>query len=432
MPTFLSLMGGSLPTSKNDRPPRVLYCTDTYPPQVNGVSVVTARSVAGLRARGWEVGVISPSYPARPPIGVKQFVDDFGAADLHVEIPSMAFPPYPDIRLAAPAYGRIARTVQDFQPDLVHCATEFMIGRLGQIAARRAGVAQVSSYHTDFSRYTEAYGAPRLRALVSDYIGRFHGRAARTYTPSAMARADLLGFGVRDVEVWGRTIDTQTFRPKRRDLFFRRLNGWDHKFVFLHVGRLAAEKGVHRILEAFRIARALLPVGTVRLVIAGGGPDEAALRAAAPPDVAFLGVLDHKRALPELYASADAFVFASLTETLGLVVLEAMASGLPVIATPAGGVADHLREGENGLAFPANDVDRMAHAMVRLAMDYKLRDQLAWGARRSAEALDWEAELDRLGASYREVYFAHANSALSAPAATILHQEVGGLRASAG
>lgn len=171
----------------------------------------------------------------------------------------------------------------------------------------------------------------------------------------------------------------------------------------------------------------LLPVGTVRLVIAGGGPDEAALRAAAPPDVTFLGVLDHKRALPELYASADAFVFASLTETLGLVVLEAMASGLPVIATPAGGVADHLRDGENGLAFPANAADRMAHAMVRLAMDYKLRDQLASGARRSAEALDWEGALDRLGASYREVCLAHANST-----ATILHRQVGSLRTSVG
>jgi phosphatidylinositol alpha 1,6-mannosyltransferase len=427
MTNFHHPTGGSLLTSKNDRPPRILFCTDTYPPQVNGVSVVTARTVAGLRARGWRVGVISPRYPTHTPIGVKQFVDDFGAADLHVELPSLAFPPYPDIRLAAPAYRRISRTVQEFQPDLVHCVTEFMIGRLGQIAARRSGVAQVSSYHTDFSRYTEAYGAPMLRTAVSNYIGRFHGRARRTYTPSAMARADLLGFGVRDVEVWGRTIDTRTFRPERRDLFFRRLNEWDHKFVFLHVGRLAAEKGVHRILEAFHIVRALLPVGSVRLVIAGGGPDESALRRAAPPDVTFLGVLDHKRALPELYASADAFVFASLTETLGLVVLEAMASGLPVIATPAGGVADHLRDGENGLAFAANDADGMAHAMVRLAMDDKLRDQLARGARRSAEALDWEGELDRLGVSYREVCFAHANSA-----ATIPHQQVGRLRANVG
>lgn len=393
--------------SKKGRAPRVVYCTDTYPPQVNGVSVVTARTISGLRVRGWQVAVIAPRYPTRPRLGVKQFTDHFEIADLHVELPSVAFPPYPDIRLAAPAYRRIARTVQEFQPDLVHCATEFMIGRLGQTAALRAGVPLVSSYHTDFSRYTEAYGAPRLRSMVSNYIARFHGRSRRTYTPSEMARADLLGFGVKDVEVWGRTIDTNAFRPERRDPFFRRLNGWQHKFVLLHVGRLAAEKGVHKILEAFAIARALLPPGTVQLVVAGGGPEEAALRRAAPADVSFLGVLDHKRALPQLYASADAFVFASLTETLGLVVLEAMASGLPVIATPAGGVADHLRDGENGLAFPPYDADKMGHAMVRLVMDRKLRDQLASGARRTAEGLDWEAELDRLDASYREVLFAH-------------------------
>jgi phosphatidylinositol alpha 1,6-mannosyltransferase len=396
---------------KKGRAQRVLYCTDTYTPQVNGVSVVTARTVSGLRERGWQVGVIAPRYPSRPLLGVRQFVDDFGVADMHVELPSVAFPPYPDIRLAVPAYRRIARTMEEFQPDLVHCATEFMIGRLGQIAAIRAGIPLVSSYHTDFSRYTEAYGAPRLRSIVSDYIARFHGRSQRTYTPSEMARADLLGFGIKDVEVWGRTIDATIFRPERRDPFFRRLNGWQHKFVLLHVGRLAAEKGVRRILEGFAIARALLPVGTVQLVIAGGGPEEEALRRAAPPDVTFLGVLDHKRALPQLYASADAFVFASLTETLGLVVLEAMASGLPVIATPAGGVADHLRDGENGLAFPAADVDKMGHAMVRLVMDRKLCDELGRGARRTAKGLNWEAELDRLGASYREVLFAqHART----------------------
>jgi glycosyltransferase involved in cell wall biosynthesis len=410
-----STIGDSPLTSQTGRAPRVLYCADTYPPQVNGVSVVTARSVSGLRARGWQVGVISPRYPSQPLNGVKQFTDDFGTADLHVEVASTAFPPYPDIRLAVPAYRRIARTVQEFQPDLVHCATEFMIGRLGETAALRAGIPLVSSYHTDFSRYTEAYGAPRLRSIVSNYIARFHGRARRTYTPSEMARADLLALGVKDVEVWGRTIDAKTFRPERRDLFFRRLNGWDHKFVLLHVGRLAAEKGVHRILDAFAAARALLPAGTVQLVVAGGGPEEAALRRAAPADVTFLGVLDHKNALPQLYASADAFVFASLTETLGLVVLEAMASGLPVIATPAGGVADHLRDGVNGLAFPACDVDKMAHAMVRLVMDRKLRDQLGAGARRTAEGLDWEGELDRLGASYREVCLAHHARTLKMP-----------------
>ena len=367
------------------------------------MSVVTGLAVAGLRKRGWRVAVIAPRYPRDPQIGVRRFVNDFGTPDLHVEIPSVPFPPYLDIRLAAPAYRRIAETIRAFEPDLVHCATEFMIGYLGEKAAQRAELPLVTSYHTDFARYTEAYGAPRLRRAVSNYIARFHRRALRTYTPSAAARADLLALGVQDVEVWGRTIDIRAFSPDRFDPLLRLVNGWENKFVLLHVGRLAAEKGVHRILEAFAIARALLPAGSLQLVIAGGGPEEAALRRAAPPDVTFLGVLDRERVLPQLYASADAFVLTSLTETLGLVVLEAMASGLPVIATPAGGVAEHLRHGENGLAYPPSDVREMAHAMVRLVMNPDLRDKLALGARHTAEGLNWEAELDRLDTSYREI-----------------------------
>lgn len=355
--------------------------------------------------------MIAPRYPSPPRLTVKQFVDDFGNPDLRVDIPSVAFPPYPDIRLAAPAYWRIARTVEVFRPNLVHCATEFMIGRLGEVVADRAGLPLVSSYHTDFSRYTEAYGAPWLRSTVSAYIARFHGRALRTYTPSQMARSDLLELGLRDVEVWGRTVDTTIFAPTRFDPDLRRLYGWEGKFVLLHVGRLAAEKGVQRILDAFRLARELLPAGSLHLVIAGGGPEEPALRRSAPPDVSFVGILDRSRGLPEIYASTDAFVFTSLTETLGLVVLEAMASGLPVIATAAGGVADHLRHEENGLAYPAGDVAGMAHAIVRLCMNRKLRDDLGRGARRTAEGLDWDAELDRLDASYHEVCALHAGTA---------------------
>jgi glycosyltransferase involved in cell wall biosynthesis len=390
------------------RPPRVLYCTDTYAPQVNGVSVVTALSVAGLRERGWQVGVVAPRYPSQPPPGVRLFLDDFGASDFAVEIPSVPFPPYPDIRLAAPLYARIANAVREFQPDVVHCATEFIIGRLGQVAAERAGLPVVTSYHTDFSRYTEAYGAPWLRPTVSRYLARFHGRALRTFTPSDAARNDLLALGVRDVEVWGRTVDTTNFSPSRRDAKVGRILGTERAVLFLHVGRLAAEKGVQHIIEAFRHARASLPAGAIHLIIAGGGPEERALRASAPEGVTFLGVLDRAKHLPRLYASADAFVFASTTETLGLVVLEAMASGLPVIAPAAGGVADHLRHEQNGLEVPAGDPSNMARAMVRLAMNPVLRASLSHGARRTAEALSWEGELDRLCVSYQEVCATHA------------------------
>lgn len=389
-------------------PPRVLYCTDTYAPQVNGVSVVTALSVAGLRTRGWQVGVIAPKYPSQPPSGVRLFQDEFGSPDYQVDLPSLPFPPYPDIRIAAPYFSRITRAVREFQPDLVHCATEFIIGRLGQIAAQRAGLPVVTSYHTDFSRYADAYGAPWLRPSISRYLARFHGRALRTFTPSAVARSELVALGVRDVEVWGRTVDTENFTPDRRDPRLRNRMDIGSAVLFLHVGRLAAEKGVHHIVEAFRIARASLPAGSIRLVIAGGGPEELALRASASEGITFLGVLDRARHLPRLYASADAFLFASTTETLGLVVLEAMSSGLPVIAPAAGGVADHLRDGENGLEVAAGDPSAMARAMVHIAMNPDLRATLSHGARRTAEGLRWQGELDRLDMSYREVCEAHA------------------------
>ena len=390
------------------RPPRVLFCTDTFPPQVNGVSIVTALSVGGLRDRGWNCHVIAPRYPAA-----------LGAGTAHPEelttVASTALPIYPDIRLAAPAVTRIMRAARTFKPDLIHAETEFMLGRLGQIAAGRLGVPLTTSYHTDFGKYATAYGVPWLRPMVSRYLARFHLRARRVYTPSHVARMELTQHGVTSVEVWGRGVDTKSFNPQRRSTALRDTLVLGHALTFLYVGRLAAEKNVAQVVTAFREAPARLPGGHARLVIAGAGPKEAELRAQAPNSVTFLGHLDRAQMLPALYASADAFVFASVTETLGLVVLEAMASGLPVIAIPAGGVAEHLRDGENGLATPPNDASAMADAMVRLAMKPPLHKLLAQGALWTAEALTWSAELDRLDLSYRELLAAEFTQAPHAP-----------------
>jgi glycosyltransferase involved in cell wall biosynthesis len=378
---------------------RVLYCTDTYPPQVNGVSVVTALSVAGLRERGWECAIVAPRYPNDATSVFSEYAEDEGVT----AIPSISIPIYPDIRFTIPSYGAVYRVAHRFKPDLIHSETEFIQGRLGQLVGARLGIPLVSSYHTDFARYTDSYGMPWLRGTIERYITRFHRRSRRTYTPSAPAREDLLRWGIRDVEVWGRGVDITTYSPRLRSDALRAERGLANRFTFLYVGRLAHEKNVEQIVEAYRVALPSLPADSTRLVIAGAGPREAALRAAAPPSVIFLGYLDRRTELPALYASADAFVFASLTETLGLVVLEAMASGLPVIATPAGGVADHLRDGQNGIAYPANDARAMADAMIALASNPTRARALALAARATAEALSWDHELDRLDTSYREV-----------------------------
>jgi glycosyltransferase involved in cell wall biosynthesis len=378
-----------------------MFCTDTYPPQVNGVSVVTALSAAGLVARGWDCAVVAPKYPAEETDVFTEHVRNVKHEVL--AIPSLPFPYYRDIRLSAPAYFSVLHLARRFRPDLIHSETDFVIGRIGQLVGATLGIPRVSSYHTDFSRYTTEYGIGWFRKPVMSYLARFHRRSLRTYTPSAPSREDLLRYGVRDVEVWGRGVDINAYAPKHRSAALRERLQLGDRFTFLYVGRLAAEKNAEMIVEAYAKAIPMLPADSTRLVIAGAGPKEAAVRAAAPEGVTFLGYLDRHKDLPALYASSTAFLFASLTETLGLVVLEAMASGLPVIATPSGGVADHLRDGVNGVAYPPRDTEAMAAAMVALATDPERARRLGEGARRTAEALSWDHELDRLDVSYREV-----------------------------
>lgn len=381
---------------------RVLYCTDTFPPQINGVSIVTALSASGLVERGWESAVVAPHYPPGAFAGWAGEPADAVAGEL-TSLPSVPVPGYPELRLAVRGRAELARVVQRFRPDLIHCETEFTIGRMGRNAARASGLPLVSSYHTDFGRYAEAYGVGWLRRAATAYLGRFHRRSRRVYTPSHAARGELTALGVTDVEVWGGGVDTAVFHPGRRSPARRGELGIGSACTLLYVGRLAAEKSVGVVLEAFRRASAMVPRGVIRLIVAGTGPCEAELRAAAPPGVTFLGVLDRRVRLPDLYANCDAFVFASVTETLGLVVLEAMASGLPVIGVAAGGVREHLRNGVNGLAYAPGDATGMARGMVLLASEWELRRRLARGARRTAERLGWDLQLDRLDSSYREV-----------------------------
>jgi len=376
---------------------RILHCTDTYPPQVNGVSVVTALAVDGLLARGVEVAVVAPSYPRSAPMV-------FSATRppaAHLALPACDFPPYPGIRLTWPRPRAVEQFARAFRPDLVHADTEFIVGRLGARTARALGVPLVTSFHTDFAQYTESYGLPWLRGPVTRSLRRFHERAARIYTPSSVTAGWLLSHGLAHVEVWGRAVDVSVFNPAHRSPTWRQRLNLGDAVVFLHVGRLAAEKNVDLLLRGFAAARDRIG-DRAQLVIAGDGPSTPALRAAAPPGTHFVGFIDRQRDLPALYASADAFLCASTTETLGLVILEAMASGLPVGAVAAGGVADHLRHEENGLAF-APDAAAVGDAIVRMTADADLRRRLGAGARAWAEAIHWDKELDRLVHSYQEI-----------------------------
>ncbi|MBX9929399.1 MAG: glycosyltransferase family 1 protein [Gemmatimonadaceae bacterium] len=373
--------------------PRLLLCTDTFLPQINGVSLVTARSVEGLTRRGWECALVAPRYP-----------EARAAADAtHVtSIPGFPLPLYPEIRVSRPPHRALREVVRTHRPDLIHSVTEFVIGRAGRAIAHATGTPFVSSFHTDFGRYAAAWGVPFLRGAVDRILGAFHRQAACTFTPGRPAAQQLRAMRVGGVEVWGAGVDARRFHPGRRSPTLRARLGLSGRFTFVFAGRLAPEKNVDAVLDAFTLVRDALE-DRVRLVIAGDGPRRPALERRAGDGVRFLGMLDPVHEMPTLMASGDAFVFASVTETLGLVILEAMASGLPVLAVPEGGISDHLVDGVNGLAVPTASPRALAEAMTRVALDAVLTQRLGAAALDTARARDWEAELDRLDVLLRGV-----------------------------
>ncbi|MBL0937390.1 MAG: glycosyltransferase family 1 protein [Gemmatimonadaceae bacterium] len=372
--------------------------TDSWAPQINGVSVVTARMVHGLTERGWNVHVLAPKPAEASPDALAE-----AAGSLDVTwIDSLSLPGYADVRVAWPRWRTLRSVFDRFSPHLVHCATEFIIGRMARIEAGRRTLPYTSSYHTDFARYTASYGIGWLKRPVTQWLTHCHQHAALTLTPSNSARDELLSRGLERVSVWGRGIDTDCFHPKQRTRKKHDLARGTTPFTFLYVGRLAPEKNVPVLLEAFAALQTARPDIPMQLYIVGDGPMAESLRSSSAPNVRWLGACSRERELPALYANADAFVYASTTETLGLVVLEAMASGTPVIAVPAGGVAEHLHHEVNGLAYAAGDAVALALQMERLVDDQALRVRLSCGARRHAEQFGERQELHRLDQMLRE------------------------------
>jgi glycosyltransferase involved in cell wall biosynthesis len=287
---------------------RILVATDAWHPQVNGVVRTLIMTADAAKALGAEVCFLTP--------------DSFR---------TFAMPSYRDLRLALPRPARVARLVEEAAPDTIHIATEGPIGLAVRRYCRKHGLPFTTSFHTRFPDYVSAR-APVPESWVWATLRWFHGagRAVMAATPALAGELHTRGF--RNVVLWPRGVDTGLFRPREADLGLANLhlaNLHLAKPVFLCVGRVAVEKN----LEAFL---ALDLPGTK--VIVGDGPARTALQTGYP-DAVFLGALQGE-ALAAVYASADVFVFPSRTDTFGLVLLEALASGLPVAAFPVTGPRD--------------------------------------------------------------------------------------------
>jgi glycosyltransferase involved in cell wall biosynthesis len=381
---------------------RIAYVTETYPPELNGVSLTVERMVAHLRQRGHQVELIRPRQRG-------EAARDTASELLTAGCP---LPMYPDLRFGIAGTRRLRQRFARTQPQLVHVATEGLLGFAAVAAARALAIPVSSDFRTNFHQYSRYYGLGMLAPLVLAYLRGFHNRTHATFVPTRSLRDTLRQAGFERLRVVGRGVDADLFSPQRRSAALRERWGAGDGPVLLYVGRLAAEKNVALTLAAFEAVRTRKP-GT-RLVMVGDGPLRGQLQA-RHPEVIYAGIQRGER-LAAHYASADVFVFPSLSETFGNVTLEALASGLPVVAFDAAAAAEHVRDGMSGLLVPAGAQRAFIAATCSLSWQHAHLGALRAHARQAALQAGWPEVLGRFEAHLADTVAAHA-SAVAAGAA---------------
>lgn len=336
---------------------RVAIVTETWPPEVNGVALTVQSLARGLAALGHAVELVRPRQP-------RDMLEQPSAGPEQVLLPGGALPRYPGLRFGWPAHARLQRHWSRCRPDVLYIATEGPLGLSALGAARRLGLPACTGFHTRFDEFARHYHLGLLAPTVFAYLRRFHNRASATLVPTRELVAFLAANGFANPRLLRRAVDTALFRPERRDAALRAAWGLAPTDLgILHVGRIAPEKNLGLALRAFRAIQRQSP--RARLVLVGDGPARAEL-ARRHPDIVFAGVRRGDE-LARHYASGDLFLFPSLSETFGNVTLEALASGVPVVAFDYGAAREHLRERQAGIRVPRADGDAFVAAAAGLA-----------------------------------------------------------------
>ena len=351
---------------------RLAVVTETFLPDVNGVATSLQQLLSALPPR-FQIQLIR-TRPANPWQG--QFDE--------VSCPGFRLPLYPDVCIGLPARRRIRSAWRSFRPDLVYIATEGPLGNSARQEAQRLGIPVISAFHTNFHRYSGYYGMGWIQALVLRWLRRFHNRTACTLVPAEDVAISLLQEGFERVLVLPHGVDSERFHPRHRSAELRRQWRADENApVLLFVGRLAAEKNIPLAIRTWQALRQDVPA--LRLVLVGDGPLRASLER-DHPEVVLAGIRTGDD-LAAHFASADVFVFPSLTETFGLVTLEAMASGLPVAAFDMAAAARFVSAGQSGELAAAGDEDAFIAAARRVLQRHSTGS--GQQSRQAAEQADW-------------------------------------------
>ena len=358
----------------------ICVVTETYPPEINGVALTLAHLVEGLLAQGHMVSVVRPHQ--------KTAERRSGSHHFKVTlVPGLPLPGYKGLHVGLPV-GRVLRgSWTQHRPDVVYVATEGPLGWSAVRAAQRLGIPVFSGFHTNFHSYSRHYHAGWLQLLIFRYLCRFHNRTISTFVPSGDLSARLQANGFKNVSVLGRGVDNQLFTPERRCAALREAWGVaEDDLAVLYVGRVAPEKNLGLAIEAYRAMQR--SSDAVKCVIVGDGPLRATLQK-DHPDLIFCGVHTGVQ-LAKHYASADVFLFPSETETFGNVTLEAMASGLVVVAYNYAAAHMHITHGETGVLVPYRNANAFIDAAARLARQPQSLPRIRRQARAYVAALDWQ------------------------------------------
>jgi glycosyltransferase involved in cell wall biosynthesis len=370
---------------------RVAVVTETYPPDINGVAHTISIVVTGLRERGHEITLIRPR---------RQEEDSQHSKPDELLVRGAPIPMYKQLRMGLPALGSLRKLWIARRPDLVHIATQGPLGWSAARAAHKLGIPVSSDFRTNFHAYSQLYGLGWLKSTIVSYLRKFHNAARCTMVPTQRLKDELVIGGFERLIVVPRGVDTQKFSPGHRSTTLRTSWGASaNTIVLLSVGRLAVEKNLSTVVNAYDHLKQ--SGENVKLVFVGDGPEITTLQKCCP-DAIFCGT-QRGQDLAEHYASADLFVFPSLTETFGNVTLEAMASGLCVVAYDHAAAGQLIINSQNGLLLRPNDEAEFIAACLAMTRNDTLRDEIRRLARTTALNNSWSMILSRTEEIFRSL-----------------------------
>ncbi len=371
---------------------KIAFFTETFLPKVDGIVTRLTKTIQNLVESGDEVTVFCPEGCPSSYMGAKV-----------VGVAAMPLPLYPELKLGLPGPG-VSDELENFKPDLIHVVNPAVLGLGGIWLAKTNNIPLIASYHTHLPKYLEHYGMGMLEPLLWELLKAAHNQATLNLCTSTAMVQELSDKGIQNTALWQRGVDTDVFKPELRDEQMRKRllgNFSDEGSLLIYVGRLSAEKQIERIRPVLEA----LP--STRLALVGDGPYRQQLeKIFQGTSTTFVGYLSGNE-LASAYASGDAFLFPSSTETLGLVLLEAMAAGCPVVGANKGGIPDIISDGENGCLYnPDGDNDgasSLIEATKKLLGNKVERTEMRKAARSEAEKWGWSGATKQLRSYYKDV-----------------------------